>query len=163
DVPRVDDIVRQHVFYRLAMEPRDIYLTAKDYLFRYDPDWFWNIPDRPAYRFFRRYAPLTLRNSGFYTRYTYATGAVPALLQPTAYDGTEPLIQDWEVPWSKGCELVQCALAEVDLDGKPWAIVPIRTPRSPTLYPVESNELYLNLGCYCHVAKVPGQKAYHAT
>src|SRR5262249_27839362 len=70
DAPRRDDIVRQHVFYRLATEPGDVYLAAKDYLFRYDFDWFWNIPDGWPYRAFRRYAPLGWRNSSFYTRYT---------------------------------------------------------------------------------------------
>ena len=65
-VPRCDDIIRQHVFYRRAQRPGDMYLTAKDCLFRDDPDWFWNIPDSPTYRLFRRYAPLMVRNSGFY-------------------------------------------------------------------------------------------------
>jgi hypothetical protein len=58
---------------------------------------------------------------------------------------------------------VDFALAQVDLEGRPWAIVPIRTPRSPTLYPIRAKELYLNLGCYCHIRKVPGREPYHAT
>jgi len=162
-VPRCEDITREHVFYQLAQQPGEIHLTAKDYLFRYDPDWFWNIPDTPPYRAFRRYAPLPLRNSAFYTRYTQAAARVRTLLHVNAADGTEPLIQDWEVPWASGRELVAFALATVNLESRPWAVVPIRTPRSPTLYPIRANELYLNLGCYCHVTKVPGREPYHAT
>src|SRR4030095_7798459 len=30
-VPQLDDIVRQHVFYRLVEQRRDVYLTVKDY------------------------------------------------------------------------------------------------------------------------------------
>ena len=108
-----------------------LYLTTKDYLFRYDPDWFWNIPDTPPYRLFRSYAPRRLRNSAFYTRYTHAAARVRNLFHVSTADDTEPLIQDWEVPWPRGRELIEFALAQVDLEGRPWAIVPIRTPRSP--------------------------------
>ena len=41
----VDDIVRKNVFYRLVEQRRDIYLRPFDYIFRYDPDWFWNVPE----------------------------------------------------------------------------------------------------------------------
>src|SRR5690606_1964538 len=69
EVPRTDDIVRRHVFYQLVEQRQDIYLTTADYIFRYDPEWFWNIPDTWPYALFRRYAPLSMRNSSFYTRY----------------------------------------------------------------------------------------------
>jgi FAD/FMN-containing dehydrogenase len=162
-VPHVDDIVRQHVFYRLALERRDVYLTVKDYLFRYDPDWFWNIPEGWPYRLFRRYAPRGLRNSDFYTRYTQRTRALAKLWPWHAQEESEPLIQDWEVPWSRGRELIELALAEVDLEGRPWAVVPIRTRRSPTLYPLRADELYLNLGCYCYVRKHHSREPYYFT
>ena len=45
DPADVDDIVRKDVFYRLVEKRRDIYLTTFDYIFRYDPDWFWNVPE----------------------------------------------------------------------------------------------------------------------
>jgi FAD/FMN-containing dehydrogenase len=163
EVPRLDDIFRQHVFYQLAQQPGDVYLTTKDYLFRYDPDWFWNIPDSPPYRLFRRYAPLTLRNSSFYTRHTHRAAAIRSLLHLNAGEDTEPLIQDWEVPWATGRDLIEFAVSHIDLEGRPWAIVPIRTSRSPTLYPIAAHELYLNLGCYCHVKKTPGQEPYYTT
>ena len=161
--PRLDDIVRDQPFYRAAQKPGDLYLTAKDYLFRYDPDWFWNVPDSGAYRFFRRYAPRALRNSGFYTRYTQQIRTMRNLVPSKAADDSEPLIQDWEVPWTGARELVDFALEEVDLEDRPWAVVPIRTPRSPTLYPIDANELYLNLGCYCHVKRHPDREEYHDT
>src|SRR5690606_5289010 len=55
NVPAVDDILRRDVFYKLVQQRSDIYLTLRDYLFRYDPEWFWNLPEGPAYDFFRRY------------------------------------------------------------------------------------------------------------
>ncbi len=162
-VPRVDDIVRDHIFYKLIQQQPDMYLTARDYIFRYDPEWFWNLPETWPYRLFRRYAPLALRNSGFYTRYTRFKRVLLQQLPWSTEDNVEPLIQDWEVPWEHAAELIEFGMRETDLEGKPWVVTPIRTPAKPTLYPVEANRLYLNLGCYCQVKKVRGKADYWYT
>ncbi len=163
DVPHVDDILRENIFYKLVQSRRDIYLTTTDYIFRYDPEWFWNIPDSTFHALFRKHAPERFRNSGFYTRYVAwkerMRRAVPAL----APSDTEPLIQDWEVPWDAAAELIEFCLTEVDLGGQPWAAVPIRTPAQPTLYPIRANELYFNLGCYCQVRRPAGREPYYYT
>jgi FAD/FMN-containing dehydrogenase len=162
-VPERDDIVRRNIFYQLVGRRDEINLTAEDYIFRYDPEWFWNIPDTWFYRLFRRYAPLRFRNSGFYTRYAAAKNRLLAKLPGGDRSGLEPLIQDWEVPWARGEELIEYALREVRLDGRPWAAVPIRTPRQPTIYPIAPGELYFNLGCYCQVRRPEGREPYHYT
>ena len=161
-VPWRDDIVRNHVFYRLVEKRRDIYLTTFDYIFRYDPDWFWNVPETGFYNLFRRYAPEQWRNSAFYTKYVALKAKVLGGLGMRD-ERTEPLIQDWEVPWRHGEELIRFAIDNVDLAGRPWAAVPIKTPRQPTLYPIKPNELYFNLGCYCQVQRPPGMEPYHYT
>jgi hypothetical protein len=158
----LDDIVRKHVFYRLVEQRRDIYLRTFDYIFRYDPDWFWNVPETGFYNLFRRYAPEQWRNSAFYTKYVATKGKL--LSSMGIGDGRmEPLIQDWEVPWQHGEELMRFAIDNVDLAGRPYAAVPIRTPRQPTLYPVTPNELYFNLGCYLQVQRPDGMEPYHYT
>ena len=162
-VPHSDDIVRSHIFYQLAAERSDVFLTTYDYIFRYDPEWFWNIPQTGVYRLFRRYAPRAMRNSGFYTRYTRTKNALLKKLLGPRDDGIEPLIQDWEVKWEHARELIEYGMREIELDGKPWVIAPIRTLASPTLYPVQANTLYLNLGCYCQVRKVAGKPDYWYT
>jgi len=161
--PRVDDILRRNVFYRLIEREPDVYLTTKDYLFRYDPDWFWNLPETPAYALFRRFAPAAMRNSGFYKRYVEAKTRLLDRVAPGRPDPEEPLIQDWEVPWEQASHLTRFALREVDLGGKPWIVTAIRTPASPTLYPIRAGALYYNLGCYCQVRKPAGRDAYHYT
>ena len=65
------------------------------------------------------------------------------------------------MPWDAAAELVEFALREVDLDGRPWAGVPIMTPRSPTIYPITADELYFNLGCYCQVRRAENREPYH--
>jgi len=161
--PVVHDILREHVFYRLIQHTPDVYLRTKDYLFRYDPEWFWNIPDTPFYRAFRRYAPARLRNSGFYQRYTRWRRALVARLPWDVPDDEEPLIQDWEVPWESAAELTRFAVREVDLGGRPWIVTPIRVLRSPPLYPVREGALYYNLGCYCQVKKRLDREPFWAT
>lgn len=160
--PATADIVHKHVFYRLLAREGDVYLTTRDYLFRYDPDWFWNIPETAPYRLFRRYAPASMRNSGFYKRYTLLKRRLLGALPQQPQD-EEPLIQDWEVPWEHAGELLRCALDNADLGGKPWIATPIRALSSPTLYPVRPGTHYFNLGCYCHVKKRPGEGDYFHT
>jgi hypothetical protein len=162
EVPQVDDIVRDNVFYRLVEQREDIYLTTFDYIFRYDPDWFWNVPESGLYNAFRKLAPESWRNSAFYTKYVASKNK---LLGSIGIRETkvEPLIQDWEVPWRNAEELVNFCLAEVKLDRRPWAAVPIRAPRQPTLYPIKPHELYFNLGCYCQVRRPEGREPYYYT
>ena len=160
--PECDDILRRDIFYRLVERRHDIHLRTFDYIFRYDPDWFWNVPETNLYDLFRRYAPARWRNSSFYTRYVATKSRVLGALRIEDRD-VEPLIQDWEVPWERGEELIRFCLKEVPLDGRPWAAVPIRTPRRPTLYPIEPERLYFNLGCYCQVRRPAGREPYYYT
>jgi FAD/FMN-containing dehydrogenase len=162
-VPRVDDILRHHVFYKLVLEQPDVYLTTKDYLFRYDPDWFWNFPEGVFYRMFRRYAPRSMRNSGFYKRYMEWKDALLERLPWEGQGNDEPLIQDWEVPWEEAAALTRFALREIDLGGRPWIVVGIRTPLTPMLYPIRAGVLYYNLGCYCQVKERPEKGPYWYT
>ncbi len=162
-VPRVDDILRENIFYKLVERQRDVYLTTKDYLFRYDPEWFWNIPESWPYRLFRRLAPESMRRSGFYKRYSVFKNRLLSALPWRAREREEPLIQDWEVPWEKAAELMRFAMSEADLSGKPWIATPIRPGRAPTLYPVAAGELHFNLGCYCQVRKRPDKGDYYYT
>jgi len=143
------DIVRSHVFYTLVSTPGTIWLNTKDYLFRYDPEWFWNIPESLPYRLLRRWAPSSMRHSGFYKRWLH----LQEKWGIKQNDGKELLIQDWEVPWDKANELLTFAMRTITLAGKPWLSVVIRTPATPTLYPIRKDTLYFNLGCYCRVPR----------
>jgi len=162
DVGEVDDILRRNIYYKLVQTRDVIRLTTKDYIFRYDPEWFWNLPETPFYSLFRRFAPVRFRNSSFYTRHVAREAKLKAFFGRKARE-SEPLIQDWEVPWDRAAELIETCLAEVDLEGRPWAAVPIRTPRQPTLYPIRPDELYFNLGSYCQVHRPEGKPRYHYT
>jgi FAD/FMN-containing dehydrogenase len=153
------------VFYQEISRPGDLTLTIKDYLFRYDPEWFWAMPHTPLYNFFRKVAPVTLRNSSFFTRYAQKKAALAAKLPflRMVEDDLEHLIQDWEVPWEHGQALLDFALDNLDLDGKPLLISPVTTPGKATGYPLKPGVMYLNLGSYNFVRKQPGKPPYFST
>jgi FAD binding domain len=158
-VPRVDDIVRRNVYFRLVEKADVIYLSTFDYIFRFDYDWFWNVPEGGFFDLFRKYAPRRMRGSRFYTKYAALMSKLPGERNPDS----EPLIQDWQVPWENAEKIVRFALENVDLGGRPWAAAPIRSPGGATLYPVQPDALYFNLGSYCQVRRPPGMAPYHWT
>jgi len=156
----VTSIYGQTVFYRQISKPGTIYLTTKEYLFRYDPEWFWAIPETKTYSLFRSVAPRRMRSSAFYARYL-------ALQEKLGNAGTnerlEKLIQDWEVPMKYAEELLDYALDNLSLDGKPLMSAPTKTTHDNTIYPMPKNQLYLNLGSYSFVERKPTDSPYHHT
>jgi FAD/FMN-containing dehydrogenase len=156
----VTSIYGKTIFYRLISKPGTAYLTMKDYLFRYDPEWFWALPETFDYRIFRAIAPRWIRNSGFYTRYIAWQETLGQQAQPSHL---EKLIQDWEVPWKHGKKLLDFALDNLSLDGKPLLAAPTMTLHENTLYPMSPNQLYLNLGSYSFVKRRSDDPPYHYT
>mmetsp|Transcript_43868 Transcript_43868/g.111650 ORF Transcript_43868/g.111650 Transcript_43868/m.111650 type:complete len:495 (-) Transcript_43868:109-1593(-) len=146
----VDDIY--HSEYRLVVQKSDVYLPTKDYLFRFEPDLFFNwFPiGRNAFQDFVRWAAdPSLRNSQVYRALGFRIESKIDAVKQMIYGPDEPLIQDWEVPWPQGYDFLREVLATVMLPpGKPWLILPIRPQTRPTNYPVEVGTAYLNLGVY---------------
>lgn len=153
-------IYGQSVFYRQISRPGTIYLAIKEYLFRYDPEWFWAIPETNTYKLFRAAAPRHIRSSAFYTRYLAWQEKI-GIAKPRK--DLEKLIQDWEVPWQHAKKLLDFALDNLDLDGKPLMTAPTKTLHQNSLYPMPPDELYLNLGSYNFVKRQPKHTPYHHT
>ena len=163
----VTSVYGNTVFYRQVSRRNAMTLTTTDYLFRYDPEWFWALPESRAIDLFRKYAPRRLRHSAFYTRYTDWREAVVQRLHLGGGGGDDErmefLIQDWQAPWQDGRALLEFVLDTVDLDGKPLMAVPVRVPRAAPLYPIAPGELYLNVGSYYSVRRKAGQGRFDAT
>jgi FAD/FMN-containing dehydrogenase len=157
---KVSSIYGQSVFYRQISKPGTIWLPTKEYLFRYDPEWFWAIPETKTYTIFRAIAPRSMRSSAFYTRYLAWQEKSGVAKQQ---EDLEKLIQDWEVPWKHAKKLLDFALDNLDLDGKPLMTAPTKTAHQNTLYPMPLGELYLNLGSYNFVKRRPEHPPYHHT
>ena len=163
DAPETLDIYREHIYYKLLRRDNTFYLPTFDYIFRYDPDWFWNVPEGGIYDLLRRYGPMALRNSGFYARYRLFVNGLERMLGRKQTSDYEPLIQDWQIPWEQAAEFVQFINDEIDIQDRPWVAGPIVTPRTPTNYPIRANTLYLNVGCYCSAKKPRADIDYYYT
>lgn len=159
----VIDIYRSRQYYKRVLEQGVLRLKTEDYIFRYDPDWFWNVPERGLYSVFRRWAPKELRSSKFYNRYIANKKKIKDCLGISASRGEEQLIQDWEVPWENAHEFIEYLLREVDLEGRPWVALPIEPQRNVTLYPMTPKKLYMNIGCYCYTRKPKEETQYYYT
>jgi len=148
------------IFYKEISKPGQLSLTMKDFVFRYDPEWFWNVPQNLLFYNFRKFAPQNIRNSGFYTRYGQH---LTNILFKKKNDMLEKLIQDWEVPWKYAESLLHFVLKTVDLCNLPLLITPIIVPGKATLYPLKKNTLYLNVGSYSFVKKNRNNPPYYIT
>ncbi len=148
-------------FYKDISKPGDMYLPTKEYIFRYDPEWFWNVPESRFYDFYRRIAPPALRNSGFFTRYNALRSKHGSRVEND--NNLEKLIQDWEVPWTQAQKLLDFGLENIDMAGHPWLITVIKTPAKATCYPMQANKLYLNLGSYSFAKKQKNKEPYYNT
>ena len=163
EAPYLDDIYGGSIFYKTLRQREEMYLETEDYIFRYDPDWFWNIPETAPYQLFRRLAPRRFRSSGFYNRYVAMKYRLMGALGVRPQSSEEQLIQDWEVPWEQAEALLRLALEEVNLRGQPWVALPILSQGGATLYPLETGKLYFNLGCYCFTPKPREDEDYFYT
>ncbi len=156
----VIDIYGPKPYYSMLRASEELWARTEDYIFRFDPDWFWNVPQGGLYQIFRRFASQNLRSSKFYNRYVRWARAARAAIRLRESEKEEQVIQDWQVPWSQSEQFTKQVLDTLPLDGRPCVVVPIRPQSSPTLYPVTAQEWYQNLGCYCYVRKPTTQREY---
>ncbi len=165
EINNLKSIYGNNIFYKELSHPHVMTLTTKEYIFRYDPEWFWAIPETPFYELFRTFAPGKIRNSAFYARYVNWQRNINKILPFINFEdpNLEQLIQDWEVPWKNAFSLLNFALENLDLSGRPIMAVPIKTKFDASFYPIKTNQLYLNLGSYSYVAKKSKTKPYLST
>jgi hypothetical protein len=156
-------IYKDAIFYQDISKTGTFSLPTKEYLFRYDPEWFWNMPETSSFQTMRKILPKRLRNSSFYTRYTKLNLTLPFVKDDAKDKQLEHLIQDWEVPWKYAKSLLNFIFETVDLNKKPLAIVLVKIPKAATNYPLTPNKLYLNVGSYSFIKRKPGQERFDAT
>jgi FAD/FMN-containing dehydrogenase len=155
-------IYRGAPYYRKVRAAGEVEMRTEDYIFRFDPDWFWNVPESGVIELFRQFGPRSWRNSSFYTRYTRLKRGLLGLLGARGSDDEE-LIQDWVVPWRHAAEFIAFIVEEVDIQGQPWVALPIIPHSRATLYPLQPGQRYMNIGCYCFHKKPVADEDYYYT
>ena len=161
--PFVSDYTFENIYYRSIREKATDYLTAHDYLWRWDTDWFWCSKNFGVQNpLVRRVAGKSRLNSRTYTKLMRwnsrwkLTQRIDALLRVQR----ETVIQDVDIPIARAAEFLDFFQREIGI--LPVWICPIRCPDPQTfpLYPLHRATTYVNFGFWDVVksnkAQLPG-------
>jgi FAD/FMN-containing dehydrogenase len=148
--PYTSDYTFENIYYKSIAARREDYLTVKDYLWRWDTDWFWCSKNVMAQNgFIRRYVYGKQRlGSRTYTkimRWNSRVGATK-LIERLAGLHSESVIQDVDLPIGRAAEFFDFYAREIAL--WPQWICPIGCGAQKekfTLYPVR-HDWYVNFG-----------------
>ncbi len=168
----VSDYTGMDIYYRSIQhdgkQPKRDRLTIHDYLWRWDTDWFWCSrafgTQNPK---IRRFWPRQYRRSSFYWKLIALDHKYDIADRLEARKGNPPrerVVQDIEVPIERTAEFMQWFLDEIPIE--PVWLCPLRlrdtghtaSGRPWTLYPLEPERTYVNIGFWSSVPTVPGQQ-----
>ncbi len=140
--PFLSDYRFMRIYYKSIRERKEDWLTTKDYIWRWDTDWFWCSRQfglqNPVMRFLSRWS----LNSHTYQRLMRLS-----YLLPTGSKKTESVIQDVDIPLERAVEFLQFLFAEVGIT--PVWICPFQSPSrdvSYDLYALDPAQFYINFG-----------------
>lgn len=150
DAPRTSDYTGEHIYYRSLRTESTDYLTTRDYLWRWDTDWFWCSKQLGAqYPLVRRLLGPKRLNSRFYTRvmrWNTRWGLV-AKFERLAGLRRESVIQDVDVPIENAARFLDFFHREIGIT--PVWMCPARRPlngASFPLFPMDATTTYINFG-----------------
>ncbi|AOD21570.1 MULTISPECIES: FAD-binding oxidoreductase [Rhodococcus] len=176
----VSDYTGQDIYYRSIQHvsvnrPKEDRLTIRDYLWRWDTDWFWCSRAFGAQNpKIRRMWPKQLLRSSFYWKLIALDHKYSVADRIEARKGNPPrerVVQDIEVPLERTQEFVEWFLDEIpiepiwlcplklrDIESSPDAGRPSTSDaqRPWPLYPLEPKRAYVNVGFWSSVPIVPG-------
>lgn len=163
DAPTTSDYTGMNVYYRSLRTRAEDHLTVRDYLWRWDTDWFWCSKAFGVQNpFVRRLIPRRYLRSDTYwrllaldRRWKLSTRIDRFRRKPA----TEAVIQDVEIPIERAGEFLAFFHRNVGI--KPIWVCPLRQlDASATwpLYVLDPRGLYVNFGFWSSVALRPGEK-----
>ncbi len=150
---RPSDYTGQQVFYRSLQERETDLLSAHDYLWRWDTDWFWCSQAFGAqHPVARRVWPRRWRRSDVYHRLVgldQRVGLVDRLDRRAGRPQRERVIQDVEVPVDRLPEFL--AWFDVEVGMQPVWLCPLRLREAGDVrkwpsYPLTPGTTYVNVG-----------------
>jgi FAD/FMN-containing dehydrogenase len=165
EAPRTSDYTGMGIYYKSVREKETDHLTVRDYLWRWDTDWFWCSRalgvQNPVVR---ALWPRRYRRSDVYRRIVawdrrhHFSGRLDRL---RGHLPQEPVVQDIEVPIERSAEFLDFFHREIGIS--PVWLCPLRlqTTRTWPLYPLEPGTLYVNFGFWSSVALRPGMEEGH--
>jgi len=164
DAPHASDYTYERIYYRSLRERGTDFLTTRDYLWRWDTDWFWCSKNVGAqHPLLRRLFGRKHLNSVTYQKIMRwnARLRVTSALDRIRRIHSETVIQDVDIPADRAPEFLDFLHAEVGI--LPIWVCPIRAPDpscTATLYPLPRRTMSINFGFWDTVRsrepRVPG-------
>jgi len=126
--PWRSDYTRERIYYQSIRGPQEDFLTIRDYLWRWDTDWFWcSRPFGVQRPVIRRLWPRRYRRSDVYRKLVALDrrhGLSAALNARRGVPRHEDVIQDVEIPVQRGAEFLRAFAAGVGMS--PVWMCPLR-------------------------------------
>jgi FAD/FMN-containing dehydrogenase len=171
------DYTGQAIYYRSLRERETDLLTAHDYLWRWDTDWFWcSRPFGAQHPVLRRFWPARFRRSDVYHRifmFEQHRRVFARLDRWRGRPASERVVQDVEIPTRRTAEFLRWFAEHVPMS--PVWLCPLKprpsgpggtaraepsgpggTARAWPLYPMPAGEAYVNVGFWGAVPIAPG-------
>ena len=153
--PYYSDYTLERIYYRSIAEREQDYMRTRDFLWRWDTDWFWCSRNVGAqHPWVRRLLGRRHLNSVTYQKLMRWSGRwnLSAAWDRLRGLSAESVIQDVDIPIDRAAEFLDFLHAEVGI--LPIWICPIRAPATPApfaLYPLDPARLYVNFGFWDRV------------
>jgi FAD/FMN-containing dehydrogenase len=155
------DYTGQQIYYRSiqhdSADPKIDRMTIRDYLWRWDTDWFWCSRAFGAqHPVLRRLWPARYRRSSFYWKLMALDHRFDIADRIEARHGRPPrerVVQDVEVPLARTAEFLHWFLREIPIE--PLWLCPVRSRDHWPLYPLQPGQTYVNVGFWSSVPRQP--------
>jgi FAD/FMN-containing dehydrogenase len=150
EAPWVSDYGFEHIYYRSLLQRELDVLATRDYLWRWDTDWFWCSKQFGAqHPLLRRLIGRRRLNSRTYARWMRWNARLGLTRRLARWRGrfTESVIQDVDIPLVHAEEFLHFLLREVPV--LPIWVCPIRAADAQqrfVLYPLQPGTPYVNFG-----------------
>jgi len=166
EAPYSNSYSGQQIYYRSIQARPEDWLTVRDYLWRWDTDWFWcsralGVQNPKV----RRWVPKRYLRSDVYQRIIGLENRYHVMARIDARRGRparERVVQDVEIPVGRTAEFLRWFLDEVPIE--PIWLCPLRLRRPAQtddgqwpLYPLAPGTTYVNVGFWSTVAIEAGR------
>ena len=158
EAPFASDYSFEHIYYRSIRDKATDYLSTRDYLWRWDTDWFWCSKNLGAQNpLIRRLLGRSRLNSRTYTKVMRWNSRWKLTHRLDRLSGLhrESVIQDVDIPLERAPEFLEFFQREIGI--LPVWVCPIRAADPQTrfdLYPMAPGRIHVNFG-FWDVVKTP--------
>jgi FAD/FMN-containing dehydrogenase len=150
EAPYTSDYTFERIYYRSLQERGEDYLTTRDFIWRWDTDWFWCSKNLGMQQpLLRRLVGRERLNSVFYTKLMRLNSrwGFTRRLDRLLGQHRESVIQDVDIPIANAPAFLEFLHREIGI--LPIWLCPVRPWRAGVrfpLYPMDPQTLYVNFG-----------------